>query len=146
MALFQSSMAKRRETPPTAYVHGARMVSISKFTFTAAFAFATDKIEMGLLPAGARVVGARLIGRNLGGANNASLGLMSGEAGEPDNARTVGTQLFSAQAAQNAEPTATTLACLSIAPSDGHRGIGVTLSADVAAGDRDLTLVLEYIF
>jgi len=146
MPIMQSEMARRRETPPTAYVSGARMVAISSFTFTAAFTAAADKLELGMLPAGARVVGASLIGENMG-AVNAVAGLMSGEPGDPNDARTVGSQLFAATSVQTAAVSATTLACLTIAPSNVHRAIGVTLSANItAAANKKLTLVLEYVF
>ncbi|MGP9790693.1 hypothetical protein [Roseinatronobacter sp. NSM] len=145
MALFQSAMAARRETPPSGYVHGARMVAISSYTFTQDFTAATDKLELGLLPADTRAVRATLIGQNTG-ATNATMGLMSGEPGDMNDARTVGNEFFAAQAVNNAEVAGTVLACLNIAPSDKHRGIGVTLSANVTAGTtKKLTLVLEYI-
>jgi hypothetical protein len=144
MAIFQSEMAKRRETPPSGYVHGARMVSISTYTFTQDFTAATDILEIGLLPADTRLVGAKLIGENTG-ATNAILGVMDGEPGDPDATREIDDALFSATAINNAEVEADTLDCLDIAVSDKHRGIGVTLSANVTAGaTKKLTLVLEY--
>jgi hypothetical protein len=146
MALFQTEAAKGREPAPIGFAHGVTVTAVTKYTFGAAFVAAADKVEMMVLPANAKVVSLRLIGRNLGGANNASVGIMSGEPGDPDNARTVGTQFLSAQAAQNAEPTATSAACLGVAAAEGHRSIGVTLSADVAAGDRDLTLLVQYTY
>jgi len=146
MALFQTEAARGREPAPIAYAHGLTVTTVARYRFNAAFVAAADKIEMALLPANTRIISARLIGRNLGVANNASMGIMSGEPGAPDDARTVGTQLLSAQAAQNLEPAALVSACLGVAPSQSHRSIGVTLSADVAAGDRDVTLVLQYVY
>lgn len=143
--IFQSEMAKRRETPPTGYVHGARMVAISTFTFTEDFTAADDVLELGMLPAKTRCVGARLIGENTG-ATDATLGLMEGEFGDPDPTRTVTADLLDGEAVNNAEPAADTLDCLNIPVSDYHRAIGVTLSANVTAGaNKKLTLVLEYI-
>jgi hypothetical protein len=146
MALFQSDMAKRRETPPNGYVAGARMVAIATYTFNQNFTAATDVLELGMLPAGARPIAVSLIGANTG-ATNATLGLMTGEDGSTDASRTVGTEFFSAQAINNATVNATLSACLAVAPSDKHRGIGVTLSADVTAGStKKLTLLVEYVF
>lgn len=147
MALFQTEAARGREPAPIAYAHGLTVTTVARYRFNANFVAAADKIEMAVLPANTRIISARLIGRNLGGVgNNASMGIMSGEPGAPDNARTVGTELLSAQAAQNLEPAALVSACLGVAPSQSHRSIGVTLSADVAAGDRDVTLVLQYVY
>ena len=144
--IFQSEMAKRRETPPVGYVHGARMVAISTYTFTEDFTAADDVLELGILPAKTRCVGAKLIGENTG-ATNAVLGLMAGEVGDPDPARAVTDDLFGATAINNAEVEADTLDCLDIPVSDKHRSIGVTLSANVAAGaTKKLTLVLEYTY
>lgn len=145
MAIKQSEMAKRRETPPSGYVHGARMVAISSYVFSELFTAASDKLELGILPADTQPVAARLIGENLG-AVNAVLGIMTGEPGDPDNARTVGNELFAATSVETNPADATTLACLKIAPSDKHRSIGVTLSGNItAAANKKLTLVLEYI-
>ena len=143
--IFQSQMAKRRETPPSGYVHGARMVAISTYTFTEDFTAADDVLEIGMLPADTRCVGARLIGENTG-ATNAVLGLMDGQFGDPDPTRAVTDDLFDATAINNEEVNATGLKCLSIPVSDKHRAIGVTLSANVTAGaTKKLTLILEYI-
>ena len=143
--IFQSEMAKRRETPPSGYVYGTRMVAISTFTFTKDFTAADDVLELGMLPADTRCVGAKLIGENTG-ATNAVLGLMDGEFGDPDPTRAVTPDLFTATAINNAEVSADTLDCLNIPVSDKHRAIGVTLSADVTAGaTKKLTLILEYI-
>lgn len=146
MATFQTEAAKGREPAPIGYAHGIRVNAVTKYTFGAAFVAASDRVEMMVLPANTRILSARLIGRNLGGANNATLGIMSGEPGDPSNSRTVGNELFAAQNAQNLEPAATQAACLGVVVSENHRSIGVTLSADVAAGDRDLTLVVDYTY
>ena len=143
--IFQSEMAKRRETPPSGYVHGARMVAISTFTFTQDFTASDDVLEIGMLPADTRCVGAKLIGENTG-ATDATLGLMDGEFGDPDASRDVTADLVDGEAINNAEVVADTLDCLDIPVSDKHRSIGVKLSADVTAGaTKKLTLVLEYI-
>ncbi|SDX73866.1 hypothetical protein [Roseicitreum antarcticum] len=146
MALKQSNMAQLRETTPSGYVSGARMVGIATYTVAQAFTAASDKLELAVLPADARLVSAELIGVGVG-AITATMGLMSGEVGASDNARTVGNQLLAAVSINDTAAKATTLACLNIAPSNVHRSIGVTLSGNVAAGSaKKITLVLEYVF
>lgn len=144
MALKQTEMGKRRETPATGYVHGALMVATSTFTFNQAFTAASDKLEMGVLPAGARPVRASLIGEGLG-AITADLGFITGEWGDNDDTRTVGDELIDAGSVNDAVAEAGALNCKNIAASNEHRPLGVVLSGDVAAGAaKKLTLVLEY--
>lgn len=146
--LFQSKTAKRRTTPPVAYQAGAMMVAVFEYAFVQAFTAATDIIEIGALPAGAKLHGATLLGTGLDALNTADVGLMTGEAGDYDETRTSGEQLFNAVAAQAAsEIDATRRTCLAITPADTHRGIGVTLTVNEAASSaKKLTLVIEYTY
>lgn len=147
MALHQSSVAKRRETPPNGYQSGIVLVAVFTYAFTKDFTAATDKLELGLLPAGAKPISARLVPVGLTADNTADVGLMDGEPGEPDNDRTVGDEFFDGVAAVAAEASATAADLLAIAPAETHRGIGVTMTEDIAAGaSKSLTLVLEYTF
>lgn len=144
MALKQTEMGKGRETPASGYVHGAIQVAISTYVFTDAFTAASDKLEMGVLPAGARPVSAKLVGEGLG-AITADLGFMSGEWGSNDAARTVGDELIDGGSVNDATAAATDVDCLAVTASDKHRGLGVVLSGNVAAGAaKKLTLILEY--
>lgn len=147
MAVFQTNQAKRKETPPAGYASGVRLTQIVEYVFTTAYVAATDRIEMFMLPAGARLLKARAIFANVG-AVNTSLGIMSGEFGTTDNARTVGTELFAAQTMANGEVEVTTTACLAVARDNTkHRGIGMIPATDIAAGGtKKVTLIVEYDF
>lgn len=147
MALFQSATAKGQETPPSVYQAGVVAKAIFIHTFTAAFTAASDKLEIGLLPAGIQIVGANVFGDSLG-AITADVGLMSGAAGSTDAARTVGTELFNDQSvADGTVGEAGIETCLAIAPGTSHRGIGVTLSGNVAAplAGKRIVVVIDYI-
>lgn len=148
MATFQSRHALRQLPAVQAFAAGVTITQVFEFDFaTQAFVAAADRIEMGMLPAGAQLVGATLIGTAGLGAITAGVGLMSGEFGSNDNARTVGTQLFAATSVNGTENNATRAACLAVAPSENHRSLGLTLSGNVAAGaNRRVTLVVEYVF
>lgn len=152
MPIRQSRIGRRQQTPPTAYVSGDVMSSHVDYVFDAAtmgaatFSASLDKLELAVLPAGAQLVGAQVIGANFG-AITGNIGLMSGEVGSTDNARTSGSEIFSAISINNNEARATLAACLAIAPSNQHRSIGFVPSADVAAGaTKRLTLRIEYVF
>lgn len=145
MPLFQSNAARGLTPTPTAYQAGIVTTAIFEHTFTANFTAATDKLEIGVLPANVRIVGATLVSGALG-AITADVGLMSGDAGEADADRTVGNQIFNDASVNSTAVDATLAACLAIAPSDKHRGIGVTLSGNVTAGStKTLTLRIDYI-
>lgn len=148
MSLFQSATAKRKATPPRALSSGARMTAVFTYTFSDAFTAASDILELGMLPATAQIVGAQVIGEGLG-AITADVGIMDGAFGDPDDTRALTADLlFDDESVNDTEAAATSLACLGIAPDDDtHRGIGVTLSGDVAAGAaKKITLVLDYVY
>ncbi len=144
MALFQSSYGKRLLTPTRPLSAGAVHCARFEYAFTSAFAFATDKLELGVLPAFARPVDAVLLG-GLTAAGNATVGLMSGDVGNPDNARTVGSEFFSATDALDTVTRMSLATGFNLDPAEVDRSIGVTLSANVAAGGgRKIALLLFY--
>lgn len=144
MALFQSRHALGQETAPVIYEAGCIGVAIFAYTFDKAFTAASDVLELGMLAADTRIIGATVIGEGLG-AITADVGLMSGDFGAKDATRTVGNQLFNDQSVNDTEGNATRKNCLAVAPSDKHRGLGVTLSGNVtASASKKITLVLEY--
>lgn len=147
MAIVQSAAAKGKETPPAAYQAGIRTTAIFAHTFSAAFTAASDKLEIGLIPANVQVVAAQVFGDNLG-AITADVGLMTGTPGDPDNARTVGTELFNDQSVADGTIGAAGIeTCLAIPRSDAHRGLGVTLSGNVAAplAGKRIVVAIDYI-
>lgn len=143
--LHLSKTAKRRLSPPVPYQHGMVAASIVAHILTADYATATDLIEIGTLPADATIVSATVFGEGFTAGTTARVSLLDGEAGDPDDDRALTADtLFTAAATTAAGDKATMAECLAIAPSNIHRGIGVKLSADEAAGAKALTLVLEY--
>jgi hypothetical protein len=147
MAIVQSAAAKGKETPPAAYQAGIRTTAVFAHTFTAAFTAASDKLEIGMIPANVQVISAQVFGDSLG-AITADVGIMSGTPGSTDNARTVGTELFNDQSVTDGTIGAAGVeTCLAIARSESHRGLGVTLSGNVAAplAGKRVVVVLDYI-
>lgn len=144
--LHQTKHAQGILTPPVPYCAGMVATAVFEHTFNAAYTAASDKIEMGLLPATAQIISAVVVGANIG-ALTADVGLMSGEPGDDDDTRTVGSELFNDQSVNNTEKAATQAACLAVAPANTHRGIGATISGDVAAGaTKKLTVVVSYTY
>lgn len=150
--MFQTKFAEGRKTTPVPYNHGQECVAIFEHVFTADYTAATDIIELGVLPATARITGATLIGEGLG-ATTADVGIMEGPAGEATDAE--GNQreltadlLFDGVSVNDNEAAAAALTCLGIdVDDDEHRAIGATVAADVAAGAaKKLTVVLRYIY
>jgi hypothetical protein len=146
MALFQSEVAKRRETPPTGYVAGTRMTAIFTYTFSASFTAASDKLEIGLLPADTQIVNVKMIPEGLTASNTVDVGFMSGTPGDPDDARTVGDEIFDGAAAVNTDIDAPPRDLLAIARSTSHRAIGVTCTENITGGAaKKLTLIVDYV-
>lgn len=146
--MLHISRAAKTTAAPIAGQSGTVMTAIFEHTFTTPFTAATDILEIGLMPAHARAVGATVIGAGFGGAITADVGLMTGDQGANDDTRTLtGTEFFNDANVNTNEVNMTRAAALAVTQSDKHRGIGVELSADVAAGaGKTLTLVLEYVY
>lgn len=144
MAIFQSSTAKGQAATPSAYQAGIVTTAIFEYTFTAAYATATDVIELGLLPAETQIVGATVIGTGLG-ATTADIGIMTGAPGDVVGTRTVGAEIFNDTSVNNAEDNATLATCLAVPRQNYHRAIGAKVAANVAAGAAKLTVKIDYI-
>lgn len=146
MTLFISRSAKTGAAPVAGQA-GTRMTAIFEYTFNAAFTSASDVLELGVLPAYARPLAATVIGEGLG-AITADVGLMTGKAGANDDTRALtGTEFFNDLSVNDNTGSATALAMLAMTRTEGDRGIGVTLSGDVAAGaSKKITLILDYVY
>lgn len=142
MAIKQSDFIRKKPitTPDT-----AGQVHQMLFSYTiAANMVAADIIEIGALPAMARVTSAKFAAENIT-IVTVDVGLMSGTYGSTDAARTVGAELFDDQAvATPAEAALLTLEA--IAADDDHRSIGVKFSGDVAgAANKKVHIAIEYV-
>ena len=146
MALFQSATAKNRRTPPVPQQAGMVAAAVFTHNFTKDFTAADDILELGMLPAGAQAVKATVIGEGLGSIT-ADIGIMTGDAGENDETRSAGAEFFDDVSVNDNEAAAPVKTCLAVAPEQKHRGIGVVLSGNVAAGpNKKITVVLEYVY
>lgn len=151
MTMFQTDHAAGKLTPPIPYCAGAEMVAVFEHTFTEDYTAADDIIELGVLPGTAKITGATLIGAGLG-STTADVGIMEGPVGEDTDAdgnqrALTATLLFAGVTVNNAENDADLGTCLAVTPTPGHRAIGATIAADVAAGAaKKLTVAIRYTF
>jgi hypothetical protein len=148
MATLQSDYPRNRgggARPMAQHGHAGSLLSHSfDYTFAAGMVAAADRLEIGVLPAFARPVDMILDGANLNG--NFTVGLMSGEVGDPSNTRTVGAELMAATAMTTNTARATG-ACRAVEPTDKDRSIGITVSADiVAGGTKTVKMTLLYAY
>lgn len=111
---------------------------------------ASDVIEFGPLPAFGQMVDMTLVSEGIGAALTATVGLLTGEASEKDDTRAlVGAayNFLTAASINNTEVEATKLNCFKVAAAQAHRGIGATVSGDIAAGaGKKLWLVAKYMY
>lgn len=145
MATLQSNTAKRLTPVPTPEQAGQVTSLVFDYTFNpVGLVAASDRVELGVLPPYAKVVDWHVVANNLNG--NIAIGLMSGEFGDPSNARTVGTEFCVATAMTTGVVRATTTGAFAIAPTESYRSIGLTGSADIAAGStKTIRLVVDVI-
>lgn len=143
MALYRSAYGLRQATSPMPFQAGDVMWADFFYSFASVGLLTTDKLELGLLPAGCQIVDAILMPESLNG--NASIGIMSGEAGLNDAARTVGAELWSASAVASTPARLALLTGFKLGVANVDRGIGYTTSADIVAGaGKQVTLRLFY--
>lgn len=148
MALFQSKAVKsRRGYPATGFQVGQVMAAVYEHTFTEAFTAASDILEIGLLPSGAKPIRATLISGDLGAGVTATLSLMTGTAGEPDAARVAETDIQDTIAAHSTSTPLSVDALTDVAVEEKHRGLGLEFSGNITAGaTKTVKLVFEYHF
>lgn len=136
-----------RKPFPSGFHAGASVTILHTHVFDKEDLQPADVLELMPVPAGARVVEMSFASENLP-AGNGTLGFMSGTAGDPDGARTVGTEFANAvaHAATDSTPTIVGLVNAS-APSQVDRSIGFKASAAIGvAANRKLHLrvTLQY--
>lgn len=147
MAILQTDFATFKKEPPTIGHAGVVQAVIFDFSFAAqALTAASDIVELGYLPAGARPHRARLVGEGLGSIT-ADVGFMSGTVGDNVSVRTSADELFDGVSVNDAAHEATALELLAITPLNQHRSVGAKFSGNIAAGaGKKITLILEYYF
>lgn len=147
MAIVQSLWAKFKKTAARPLTSGA--VTKQEFYFDAsAGLLAADIVDLGVLPANAKIHDAYIYADASIGTVNATVGIMSGDLGSTDSSRTLGTEIFNASAITNAHTALVRLtspAAQKLAVGATDRSIGLQVSADVAAGaGKIIRLVLAY--
>lgn len=147
MPLKQSAWAKGNDQAKRPQTAGA--VHVQRFIYNAAIAadalLANDIVEIGELPPFCRIVDAKIYANGTMTGVTADVGLLSGEYGDLDNARTVGKELFEAADVTGMVRLVKSDA-LKIEPVERSRGIGVKVLAAVpAAATKYLVLELSYI-
>jgi len=131
----QSEWVLGRKQTPTSREAGN--VVAQRFEVTAGELASSDIVELAVLPAHHTIVDAILDMDALDAGITADVGIMSGTVGDPDNARTCGSELFSAVDASSAVfSRVDARSAVTIAPKDSDRSIGVKVSGSVAAGKK----------
>ena len=136
MAYFQSDWVKGlKPMPTTNNANGLYFVRFV-YSFATAFATATDKIELGILPAFARPADVWLQPVCLTASNAVDIGIMSGKVGVVDAGRTVGDEFFDGVAAVGTFVRGSNPDIFGddFAPTPYDRSIGVLMTHDVSAG------------
>ncbi len=150
MALIQGRHGKRGASAINPCEAGVTATSVYVLDLTSqAITAASDVIELGPLPAKAQLISATVIGASVG-AITATIGVLTGEAGDPLASRALAGgagNVITAGSINDTETAATRAACLGVTPSDTHRGIGGTVSANIAAGaGKKIRVVIQYYY
>lgn len=136
MAVHQSDYAKGTVDLATPEVAGEVVAHFLKYTWPAAGHPLNDVIELGVIPAGFRVVDMAFHPDDLDTATalQFNIGVMTGTWQDPDSARTGGNEFFSADTTAQAGGIARMSAAggFNVAASNLDRSIGLTVAA--AAG------------
>lgn len=140
MPIYQSEHALGIKQTP---VCGGAGVTVTEVFTVTANPDASDVVELGILPARAFPVDAILITDAANAAITADVGLMSGVVGDPDDARSVGTELFNALSIATAGATRVSAAtAFGVAKAATDRSIGLTVSGATVA--TEFKLILTY--
>lgn len=143
MAIQQSAWAKGQEQSKRPHSAGAVHTQLFSYDASAGL-LAADTLELGELPPYCKIVDAILFTEGTFTGLTANVGLMSGEYGSTDAARTTGTDIYAA-ADLTAFVRLVQKSTLLLASSEASRGIGLRVSADVTAGaGKKIHLQLRY--
>jgi hypothetical protein len=152
MAIYQSGWATRQRNTPNAGCAGVVVAQVFEYTLTDDVLAQGDIIELGVLPAGNTVVGAKLICDQLDTGGNIvfDVGIMSGQVGEDDPARTCGDEIFSGadvgQAGGVVDADAETAFLINAVGVDRSVGVVITTAAaSQATAGAKLRLLLQYV-
>lgn len=144
MALFQNDIAKG--FTQIAQPRDANALNTARFSyaFTAA-ASAGDIIEIGVLPMHCRVRSMTIVPEGFGAAVNFDVGIISGEPGANDAARTMGAEFFSAQAVNATVVGMSAATGFNLAPTSAARGIGIKPATGIALNaNQKFHLLVDY--
>lgn len=139
--LFQSKLAKGFKSAPRGLSAGADMVSRGLLKFTAAYATATDKAELCILPPFCRVVDIIALAEVAVTDITFTVGFLTGEAGATDNARVQDAVFFAATTGEGVVTRMSLLTGFKQASVDYARGIGVTFDTDIPADATGATRI-----
>ena len=144
MTILQSTLAKGQKQAPQAFGTGINVSYLADFTIPAGMTVATtDIIELGVLPAGHRVIDARVIPTgDFGASVTADVGIMSGDVGSTGT-RTSGAEIFD-DVALTAMVGLAKADSILLADADQHRSIGVKFSASITGAGQVIRLQLTY--
>ena len=143
--IIQSDFGKGILTPPRPQSAGAIHCAEFKYTFATAFAYATQILELGVLPAFAKPVDAILVPEGVLTGLTADIGLMSGTAGSTATDRTSDDSIFNDIALDAGLKRAVAITPYLITPVAYDRSIGFKASGDIAAAStKKIALLLYY--
>lgn len=148
MALLQSGWATRQRNTAVSGCAGAEIAQMFTFTLPADALEAGDIIELGVLPGNNEISDAILIADQLDDDGSAAItldvGVMSGEVGENDPARTCGDEVFAASIVGQAGgiERVEQASAFTIEAVDKDRGIGVKIGTAAASQIEGATLRL----
>ena len=145
MALHQNDVGQRRKPVATAHYAGVEAVNIFTHTFADAFTAASDVLEIGMVPANTRMTEITLIGDTITTAQTASVGILDGDYGNDDDSRDFDTTIASGLDVDDATATVPVATTIAVAAEDQNKGLGIKLTANVAAGAGTLTVIVKHI-
>ncbi len=129
-----------RKPFPGGFNAGASVTILHTHVFDKDQLDTVDFLELMPLPAGARVVDMTYSSENLP-AGNGTIGILSGTPGDPDGARTMGTEYVNAVAHPAVDTKPTLILLAAVAASDANRSIGFKTSALIGvAANRKLNV------
>jgi len=144
MTMIQTKQAEWREPVAVPFTAGIETVNIYEVDLSGGIDVSADMIEVGLIPAHAKITGITAIGASTG-AVTADIGILSGEWGENDDTRTIDTVLMNDVNLNNATAEGAIDTLTDVAASDANRSIGMNFSADIAAGAANVKVIVRTI-
>lgn len=147
MTLIKSATETKRQSSSAPKVANIKSIQLVDVDLSQGVTAANDLIAAAILSIDCTLLGLTLIANGLPAGTTATVGLLTGDVGDPEGMRELtapNTIASGLDVAANSVASVPLETCIAVPTSDVDRSVGIVLDTDVPLGNASLTVFLEY--